>query len=95
MNQETKKSLAHNYTEENNVDNKKSEHEFIQHINSVYDKCDGYETYGNTVEFFDEDGIVLMLATSTEDSNGINFKFSEDSENFNFKTIEIEEKNVV
>ena len=73
-------------------DDSSSEHAFIQHINTVYDKCTGNETYGNTVEFFDEDGVVLMTAVPSEDDNGINFRFAEDSENFNFKNLEEEDK---
>lgn len=66
----------------NNVENS-----FIQRINDVYEKCSGFETYGSTTEFYDEDGVVLMTATE-EDSNKIAFVFVEDAETYVYEEIE-------
>jgi hypothetical protein len=64
------------------VENKSVDNEFISNIVSIYRKCAGYETFGETTEFYDEDGCVLMTATE----NGVNrvqFRFAEDGQVFN------------
>lgn len=62
------------------------ENEFIERINEVYDKCTGFETYGNTTEFFDEDGVVLMTAEK-EENKKIIFTFTEDSQSYEYEEL--------
>lgn len=68
----------------------KVENNFIEKINRVYDQCSGYETYGSTTEFYDEDGVVLMTATEDE-GNKIIFTFTEDSESYAYEEVESDE----
>lgn len=62
------------------------ENTFIEKINDVYKKCSGFETYGETTEFFDEDGVVLMTAVEKED-NKILFTFIEDFESYEYEEL--------
>ena len=57
---------------------------FISNINQVYKQCAGFETYGETTEFFDESGCVLMIATREPDGK-IQFKFADDNEPYDYK----------
>lgn len=70
----------------------KDENEFIKKINNVYRQCDGYETYAQTTEFYDEDGVVLMTATQI-DEHKIEFTFTEDGEIFEYETVNKEAGN--
>lgn len=60
------------------------QNDFIQRINDVYRECYGFQNFGSTTEFYDEDGVVLMAATQESPEN-INFAFADD-ENFDFIT---------
>ena len=62
------------------------EHEFIKKVNEVYKECIGYESYAETTEFYDEDGVVLMTATQIS-ANKIEFAFSDDGETFEYETV--------
>lgn len=62
------------------------ENSFITQINKVYNMCVGSDTYGSTTEFYDEDGVILM--TATEENNKIIFKFTEDSEIYEYEELE-------
>lgn len=59
--------------------------DFIQKIKNVYLNCNGYETFGNFTEFYDEDGCVLMTATQSA-SNTINFSF-DNNESYRFQQV--------
>lgn len=50
--------------------------EFIELINKVFSECAGFETYGATTEFYDEDGIVLMTAVEDESGKNVTFNFN-------------------
>ena len=63
-------------------ENNKKE-DFIKRIQKVYDECDGNESYDNVVEFYDEDGVVLMLAEDV-DENTIRFTFTDDGTIFDY-----------
>lgn len=62
----------------------KTQNEFITKINEVYDKCNGSEQYGDTTEFYDEDGVVLMTVTEDLSTNKLTFSFSDNNENYIF-----------
>lgn len=62
------------------------ENNFIEQINRVYNMCIGCDTYGSTTEFYDEDGVILM--TATKENNKIIFKFTEDSEIYEYEELD-------
>lgn len=64
----------------------KVQNKFIEKITQVHEKCSGFETYGSTTEFYDEDGVVLM--TATEEGGKITFAFTEDDESFEYEQID-------
>lgn len=67
------------------------ENEFIKKVNDVYKQCVNNETYGETTEFFDEDGVVLMTATAV-DGHKIVFSFSDsEAEQYCYEEKNIEE----
>lgn len=69
-----------------NTDN----NEFIEKINEVYKNSVGYEDFGNTTEFFDEDGCVVMTIQSLPNGRLL-FSFgTEESYEFEEKNIEEE-----
>lgn len=45
-----------------NVKNQNVDPRFLELAMEVYEKNAGHETYGDMVEFYDEDGAVLMTA---------------------------------
>lgn len=51
--------------------------DFINKINKVYEQCVGYETFGDTIEFFDESGCILMSITENGPDK-IQFMFADD-----------------
>ena len=59
---------------------------FLEKIKKVYDQCVGNESYGGATEFYDEDGVVLMVI---EDINQDTVRFTftdEDTDNvFDYK----------
>ena len=57
--------------------------DFIERIKKVYDTCDGNESYDNVVEFYDEDGVVLMTAEDL-DENTIRFTFTDDEQIYDY-----------
>ena len=59
------------------------EKDFIERIKKVYDTCDGNESYDNVVEFYDEDGVVLMTAEDL-DENTIRFTFTDDEQIYDY-----------
>lgn len=52
---------------------------FMSRILAVYKKCSGLETYGDTTEVYDEDGLVIMTTTKEEDGIIFNFGGMEDT----------------
>lgn len=50
---------------------------FISLIKEVKDRIVDSEEYGNNTDFIDEDGIVLMQITQTEDPEIVNVLFTE------------------
>lgn len=62
---------------------KKVSNEFIQKINKVYKECVGYEIFGETTEFFDESGCILM--SITENGHGkLEFLFTDSGDFYNY-----------
>ena len=66
------------------------ESKFIQCVNKAARRSVGHETYGDTTEFYDEDGAVVMTATQTG-RNTVSFKFGND-ESFNVQTDDSEDE---
>lgn len=56
---------------------------FIAGINKILAKCTGAEEYGDTTEFYDEDGVVLMTAIQTGPKR-VTFTFGEDGESYEY-----------
>lgn len=63
------------------------ENEFIEKINSVYKNCTGYEKFGQTTEFYDEDGAIVMTAEEEQDGQ-ISFKFPDSDSFFGYEKLE-------
>lgn len=59
-----------------------TQNEFLDKIKNIYENAVGHETYGDTTEFYDEDGVVLMTATQRADGQVV-FDFGENNQ-FNF-----------
>lgn len=57
---------------------------FISSINQAYRRCIGFEVYGDTTEFYDESGCVVMTATQNG-RDKVQIKFAEDEDVFNFE----------
>lgn len=51
------------------------ERRFLNLVKEAYNRITGHESYGDTTEYFDEDGIVMMTTRESEDGK-INFSFS-------------------
>lgn len=49
--------------------------EFVEALKNCEDDIVGSETVGESIEFFDEDGAVLLLVTLDENTNKANFEF--------------------
>ena len=64
--------------------------EFIERIKDVENKSVGHETYGNVTEFYDEDGVVLMVSTIKEDDEETGLQATE----FSFKSDKYTEEEV-
>ena len=68
------------------MEQNKIEVEFIEKIKKIYEECSGAESFGNTTEFYDEDGVVLMTASEgVEEQGTITFFFTETGESFLYK----------
>lgn len=52
------------------------EQEFIESLRKCEDKIVGSERYGEQIEFFDEDGAVLLVVTVLEDEGRALFEFA-------------------
>ena len=66
------------------------ENNFLDKIKHTYENVVGYESYGDTIEFYDEDGVVLMLAHNLAD-NKIMFTFTDDNSDFEYS---LNDKNI-
>ena len=63
-----------------------TKNEFLDLIRKYQDKVVGYETYGDTTDFYDEDGCVLFTTTPDQEKpNYLVFNFPEIEESFVFE----------
>lgn len=64
---------------------------FLYYIRMYQDSIEGRESYGNTTEFYDEDGCVLFIVEYLPEENAMKFKFADESENeYKFSIIDQE-----
>lgn len=63
---------------------------FLSQINNIYENTVGYESYGDTIEFYDEDGVVLMTCTNISDGK-ILFTFTENNDNYEYELNDVKE----
>lgn len=59
---------------------------FLEKIKDIQSRIVGYEEYGSTTEFYDEDGVVLMQ-TDTMENGEVYFYFSDENSMFCYKTM--------
>ena len=66
----------------NKLELEQSKKDFLERVKLIQDEVVGSETYGDTIEFYDEDGVVLMVSTIKEDDEETGLQVTE----FSFKS---------